>query len=99
VRVWAEQLPVTPEALQVAIAMQQHVWQMALEGGDDYGLCFTVRPDAVDELIATVARETASTVTVIGEVLPAEKGRWLVLPDGQEMPLGKSWQHFQQAET
>jgi thiamine-monophosphate kinase len=98
VRVWAEHLPVTPEARQVAEAMQQSVWQMALEGGDDYGLCFTARPEAVDDLVASVKRETGTPLAVIGEMLPAEQGRWLVLPDGQEIPLGKSWQHFEQSE-
>jgi thiamine-monophosphate kinase len=97
VRLWADQLPTSPEARQVAEAMNAPIWRLALEGGDDYGLCFTAPPAAVDALSAAVERETGTTVSVIGEILPAEQGRWLVLPDGQEIPLATSWQHFQQS--
>jgi hypothetical protein len=49
----------------------------------------------VEEVSTAVARETSTSVSVIGEMLPEDEGRWLVLPDGQELPLATSWQHFQ----
>jgi thiamine monophosphate kinase len=97
VRLWADQLPTSPEARQVAEAMEKPIWHLALEGGDDYGLCFTAPPDAVEAISAAVARETGTSVSVIGEMLPNDQGRWLVLPDGQELPLATSWQHFQES--
>lgn len=95
VRLWADQLPVTAAARQVAAAMDTPFWKLALEGGDDYGLCFTVRPEAVETLTRLVLQETDSLISVIGEILPAEQGRWLTLPNSQELPLDvASWQHF-----
>lgn len=95
VRVWAEHLPGTPEGQQVAEALQTPFWQLALEGGDDYGLCLTAPPATVNQLIEQVQQATGTTLTIIGEILSPEEGRRLVLPDGQEIPFKKgSWQHF-----
>ena len=39
-------------------------------------------------------------VTVVGEVLPADDGRRLVLPDGEEIPLeAAGWQHFRRENS
>jgi thiamine-monophosphate kinase len=99
VRLWAERLPVSSAARSVAEAMQTPFWKLAMEGGDDYGLCFTAPPDAAPDLCTAVAQETGTVVTVIGEVLPIEEGRHLVLPDGQDIPLDtRGWQHFGREE-
>ncbi|NJN66753.1 MAG: thiamine-phosphate kinase [Chloroflexaceae bacterium] len=95
VRLWAKLLPVSPAARSVAEAMQVPFWKLAMEGGDDYGLCFTAPPGAAPDLCTAIAQETGTVVTVIGEVLPAEDGRHLVLPGGQDGPLdARGWQHF-----
>lgn len=95
VRLWAAQLPVSAEARQVAEALHNPYWRLALEGGDDYGLCWTAPAEAADRLAAAVRQETGTMVTVIGEIVPAEQGRRLVLPDQQEIALEASaWQHF-----
>lgn len=95
VRIWAERLPIAAPVRRVAELTASPAWQLALAGGDDYELCFTAPPYAVDDLIAAVMRETGTPVTVVGEMLPAEQGRWLALSDGQEIPLEASgWEHF-----
>jgi thiamine-monophosphate kinase len=69
-------------------------WELALSGGEDYELCFTAPPEAVEPLVAAVEAQ-GTPVTVVGEILPAEQGRRLALPDGQEVALEASgWQHF-----
>jgi thiamine-monophosphate kinase len=99
VRLWTDRLPVSPEACAVAAAMETTAWQFALEGGDDYGLCFTAAPDDAAQLQALVEQETGTPVTVIGEMLPLDEGRRLVLPDGRDVPLDiQAWQHFAAAE-
>jgi thiamine-monophosphate kinase len=99
VRVWADRLPVSAEARSVADAMNVPFWEFALEGGDDYGLCLTASHDTVDKLIAAVEQESGTILHVIGEMLPVEEGRRLVLPDGQDLPLSvEAWQHFQAQE-
>jgi thiamine-monophosphate kinase len=95
VRLWTDRLPVSPEACVVADAMATPIWQFALEGGDDYGLCFTAAPDNAAQLQALVEQETGTTVTAIGKMLPPEAGKRLVLPDGRDVPLDiQAWQHF-----
>jgi thiamine-monophosphate kinase len=100
VRVWCNRLPVSSEARQVAEAMDTPFWQFALDGGDDYGLCFTAPAEAVDTIVTTVANETGTSISVIGEIVPAAEGRTLVLPDDQAIPLSTSaWQHFRVTEN
>lgn len=95
VRLWAGRLPMSPAARRVAQLTDRPPWRLALEGGEDYELCFTAPPEAVDELVAAVERETGTPVTAVGETLPAEEGRRLVLPDNQEVPLApRGWKHF-----
>ncbi|MEA3408592.1 MAG: hypothetical protein U9R48_11050, partial [Chloroflexota bacterium] len=70
-------------------------WQLPLGASDDYELCFTAPPEAAKKLMADVQRETNTEVTIVGEILPLEKGRWLALEDGEEIPLeAKGWHHF-----
>jgi thiamine-monophosphate kinase len=94
VRLWAARLPISPAARQVAGAAGRPLWQLALEGGEDYELCFTAPPAAAEELAAAVEEETGTLVTIIGEIL-AEEARWLVREDGTEVPLqARGWEHF-----
>lgn len=95
VRVWAERLPISPATRRVAALTGRAPWRLALEGGEDYELCFTAPPEAAEALAGAVSRETGTPVSVIGEILRAEEGRWLVLEAGQEMPLeARGWEHF-----
>ncbi len=95
VRLWADRLPIAPATRRVAELLGRAPWRLALEGGEDYELCFTAPPEAAARLAATVRRETGTPVAVVGEVLPAEEGRWLVLEDGRKRPLeARGWEHF-----
>ncbi|HHH40956.1 MAG TPA: thiamine-phosphate kinase [Chloroflexi bacterium] len=95
VRLWADRLPIAPATRRVAELLGRAPWRLALEGGEDYELCFTAPPEAAADLAAAVRRETGTPVAVVGEVLPAEEGRWLVLEDGRKRPLeAKGWEHF-----
>lgn len=98
VRIWAERLPVSAAAQRVAGLTATPVWQLALAGGEDYELCFTAPAAAAEALKDAVVAATSTPVTVVGEIVPAEQGRWLVLPNGQEVPLDPGgWEHFRQS--
>ncbi len=95
VRIWAERLPISPAARQVAQLTGRAPWVLALEGGEDYELCLTAPPEAAGQIVSGVKQETGTPVTAVGEILPAEAGRRLVLPDGAEVPLqARGWEHF-----
>lgn len=95
VRLWVERLPIPESVRHVADQTGEPAWDLALSGGEDFELCFTVPPDAVDEVVDAVKAETGTRVTVVGEIWPAGEGRRLVLEDGREVPLeARGWQHF-----
>ena len=53
------------------------------------------RPPRPKALAAAIERETGTPATIVGEILPLDQGRLLVLPDGREVPLeAKGWQHW-----
>lgn len=95
VRLFAERLPLSGGVRSVAEVTGRTDWMLALEGGEDYELCLTVPPEAVEEVAARVEEETGTPVTCVGEILPPDEGRWVVLPDGSEIPLvARGWDHF-----
>ncbi len=97
VRLDAAALPVLDATRQAATAAGSSALRLALAGGDDYELCLTAPPARVPDLVARVQAATGTALTVVGEIRPLESGRWLRLPDGQEVPLAAhGWQHFGQ---
>ena len=65
---------------------------MALSGGEDYELLFT----ASEEIIDRVKGVISCPVTVIGEVVPGETGKVILLDsEGNRVSLPeKGWEHF-----
>jgi len=95
VRLWADRLPISPATYKVAAAGERTPTALALEGGEDYELCFTAPPAQAEILSAAVERETGTPVQIVGEILPLDQGRILVLPDGSEVELeARGWQHW-----
>jgi len=95
VRLFAERLPISNEVRRVAEASGREAWGLALEGGEDYELCLTVPAGAEEEVAAQVQGPTGTQLTCVGEILKQEAGRWIVLPDGGEVPLRPGgWDHF-----
>lgn len=65
--------------------------QFALNGGDDYQLCFTA-PKRYRDKIQRYAEKTQTQVTRIGKII--EQG-YSILLDGEPYPITEnSWQHF-----
>jgi thiamine-monophosphate kinase len=66
----------------------------ALGGGEDFQLCFTIRPGGL-ETVRAALRARGCVATVIGEILPEGEGRWLRRRDGSDQPLAAGgWDHF-----
>lgn len=87
-RLDAGALPLAPAAR--AACGDEEARRLALVGGDDYELLFTVPPAAAARLAESAACEEA-TVTRIGEV-ETEPGLRI---DGAPGGLGTGWQHFE----
>ena len=94
-RVSAEKLPVTGENRALARAARGDEFAFALHGGEDYELLFTVPPSHANLLAGEITRQTGTRVSIIGEILPANEGRQLVLPDARVVTLeARGWDHF-----
>jgi Thiamine monophosphate kinase len=69
--------------------------ELALGGGEDYELCFTISAERARAAAAEVRRATGTPVAEIGVVVEADRGVRLVR-DGQEQPLEvRGWDHLQ----
>lgn len=68
--------------------------QLALGGGEDYELCFTIPQDRCDAAIEAVTEATGTRVTRVGEVVDASRGR-VLLVESAETPLeAPGWDHL-----
>jgi thiamine-monophosphate kinase len=87
-RVDVGQVPVEP---RVKAEFGNSALELALAGGEDYELLFCGGAEVVDG----VKRKAACPITVIGEILPTEKGITLVDSRGRAVSLAKrGWEHF-----
>ena len=95
VRIDAARLPVAGATREVAGAAGVDPSDWVLGGGEDYELLFTASPDRMAELVESVFSATGTPVTVIGEIVPADRGRELALFDGTRRRLDPTgWSHF-----
>lgn len=80
-KIYLDKIPVSQEAREAAEELQVEPTTMALNGGEDYELLFTV-PIAEFEKI-----KDWELVNIIGHINPEEEGRHLVAPDGSLIDL------------
>lgn len=81
----AERLPLSPALL--AFAGKSGARRLALTGGEDYELCFTVPPHGAAELAARL-ESVKCTVTCVGEL--TADGNMLLREQGRPMPIDAS---------
>ena len=93
-RIFAERIPVSPAARDVAANLGFDPLLAALHGGEDYELIVTCASEHADALIDAVRRATGTPLTAVGEITEAP-GLRLVEPGGNERSLDSSgWDHF-----
>jgi thiamine-monophosphate kinase len=89
----AESIPVDPAATATAAALGRDALDLALAGGEDYELLFSVHPGNEARAI-DVVREVGGTARVIGRLV-AESGLRLRYADGRVAQLApRGWDHL-----
>ncbi|NIW79003.1 MAG: thiamine-phosphate kinase [Calditrichae bacterium] len=79
----------------VAKMFSKRKLDLALYGGEDYQLLFTMKADTPSEIINKIAAETKTEMTEVGKIVSAEQGYYLVNTINQKVPLQpKGWDHF-----
>lgn len=80
-RIFEERIPIDYQTALMAEAFSMNVTTVALNGGEDYELLFTVPLTMHSEI------ENLTGIHLIGHVTKPELGNYLVTRDGQEMEL------------
>jgi len=83
-----EKIPLLPETEAAAAKVAADAHDFALSGGEDFELVFTIPPENIE-----VLRDEFSDFTVVGEILPASEGVYL-MRDGQRQEVKKGFDHF-----
>ncbi|GAA3713487.1 thiamine-phosphate kinase [Oceanisphaera sediminis] len=86
-----EQLPLS--AAMLASVSREQGWELALTGGDDYELCFTV-PELHRGLLETALAHCGVKFTRVGRMLAGEVGVELTSEGRPYQLASKSWDHF-----
>lgn len=84
-----------PQAPAMSLLEPEHRWNLALGGGDDYELCFTLPPLLQNELDG-LSRLAGVGLTVIGQTMAGEGLRCLRTDGSEFTPLRAGYDHFRQ---
>ncbi|MCA1841414.1 MAG: thiamine-phosphate kinase [Actinobacteria bacterium] len=92
-RLVADDIPLADCA---GLGLAESPLDLALQGGEDYELLFTIPADRAEPAIAAVGEETATLVSRIGRIMEPSAGMTIVI-DGQERALvAHGWDHLSQ---
>jgi len=88
-------LPLPGNLAEVAALAGRKNWEMALFGGEDYELLFTVKPETTPEEIDRISNRSNTPITEIGRIT-GETGVMLgINSTGERMEIKpKGWDHF-----
>lgn len=93
-RVDAARLPLVDLSGPPQSELDREPLELALSGGEDYELCFTIPPDRAERAARDAEAKTGTLISVVGEITAPDQGRTLVV-DGQEQTLDSSgWDHL-----
>jgi thiamine-monophosphate kinase len=95
VKIYEDKLPISIDVKDAAKMTGKTPLELALSGGEDYELCFTIPNKSVEKIISKIEHKTKTPVNIVGEILSKESGQLLVLKNGEIIPLQSSgWDHF-----
>lgn len=87
VRLFREKIPVSVAMRRAARLLKIAPLDLALNGGEDYELCFTVPPRLAPNICQQIEKITETKVTVIGRIVSEKQGiKHPLIPKG--------WDHF-----
>lgn len=76
------------------VELEDSSLQLALSGGEDYELCFTIPEERCAAAMAAVTEATGTPVTRVGEVVEASRGRILLVESGDTPLEAPGWDHL-----
>lgn len=92
--VWEKDLPVLPEVRQLASQAGKSILDWIMNGGEDYELLFTLRPDRRD-IVEEALQKAGIPFTAIGVIVPEEAGLVVERCDGTKDSIEmQGYNHF-----
>jgi thiamine-monophosphate kinase len=89
------EIPIGPETRRVARHLGVPALDLALHGGEDFELVFTIAAADAHRTAEQVLSETGTAVSIIGKIHSAEDGVVLISPRGKRKPLlTEGYRHF-----
>jgi len=98
-RLYLEDIPIALGVREVAKAAGMSPEDLALYGGEDYELVFTVPAHRSRDMARRVSQETKTAVTLVGDIVREEEGIVLVGREGVISPLEMGYDHFKMAKS
>ena len=72
----------------------ENALQLALSGGEDYELCFTIPEERCAAAIEAITQATGTKVSRVGEIVEASRGRVLLIASGDTPLEAPGWDHL-----
>jgi thiamine-monophosphate kinase len=94
-----ESVPLSDEFRAEVAEDRRRSLRLALSGGEDYQLCFTVNPEYAGDLERDYHRSFGDNIHPLGEIVAGDDGIWLEESGGGRTRLGPGHDHFTQTKT
>jgi len=94
-KVYASEVPILSAAKEVGELIKRNPLDLALYGGEDYELLFTISPEKAGDNIKLLKKELDTEISVIGEIREKQEGIKLEDLQGRVVDLQpKGYNHF-----
>jgi thiamine-monophosphate kinase len=80
-RLFEEKIPIDPQSRELAMEFKMIPSVVALSGGEDYELLFTISQDDYEKI------KMINGISIIGHMTPAEEGINMITPDGKSVSI------------
>jgi thiamine-monophosphate kinase len=93
--IWEQEIPVGQQTRRLAEHLGISPLDLALHGGEDFELVFTMAADQRRRILQAVTEETGTSIAVVGKVTAAQEGINIVSSQGDRIPLvAEGYRHF-----
>lgn len=88
-------IPLNKNFDRVGALLKKDPYNLAIHGGEDYELLFTIKSTTPKDEIEKISKKTGTPITEIGVIISKEEGYWLNNLENKKQPLKpKGWNHF-----
>ncbi|MHC2994482.1 MAG: thiamine-phosphate kinase [Candidatus Atribacteria bacterium] len=99
-KIYASKIPILSAVRKVAKLIKKDPLDLALYGGEDYELLFTVSTKKADGIIKLLKKELGTKISIIGEIKDKKEGIKIEDLQGKIVDLqAKGYNHFSETEN